>query len=106
MFRLISLSLVACAMFAQTTTAPKAATKAPAKKTTAPPVVEQIPLPPDPGLYAVFNTSMGQIITKLYEKETPITVANFVALARGTKTFTDEKTNVPVHRPFYNGLTF
>jgi peptidyl-prolyl cis-trans isomerase A (cyclophilin A) len=106
MFRLISLSLVACALFAQTTTAPKAATKAPAKKTTAPPVVEQIPLPPDPGLYAVFNTSMGQIITKLYEKETPITVANFVGLARGTKTFTDEKTNIPVHRPFYNGLTF
>jgi peptidyl-prolyl cis-trans isomerase A (cyclophilin A) len=106
MFRLISLSLVACAMFAQTTTAPKTATKAPAKKTTAPPLVEQIPLPPDPGLYAVFNTSMGQIIAKLYEKETPITVANFVALARGTKTFTDEKTNIPVRRPFYNGLTF
>jgi cyclophilin family peptidyl-prolyl cis-trans isomerase len=69
-------------------------------------VAEQIPLPEEPGQYAVFNTSMGRIIVRLYEKETPITVANFVALARGTKTFTDEKTNIPVRRPFYNGLTF
>ena len=110
MFRLLSISLIAGAIFAQTSTtpstAPKAAPKAPAKKAAAPPVEEKIPLPEEPGLYAVFNTSMGQIITKLYEKETPITVANFVALARGTKTFTDEKTNIPVRRPFYNGLTF
>jgi peptidyl-prolyl cis-trans isomerase A (cyclophilin A) len=105
MFRFISLSLIASVIFAQTTAAPKAATKAPAKKTTAP-VVEQIPLPDEPGLYAVFNTSMGRIIARLYEKETPITVANFAGLARGTKTFTDEKTMIPVRRPFYNGLTF
>jgi peptidyl-prolyl cis-trans isomerase A (cyclophilin A) len=103
MFRLLTISLIASAISAQTT-APKAATKTPAKKT-APPV-EQIPLPPDPGLYAVFNTSMGRIVALLYEKQTPITVANFTGLARGTKTFTDEKTHIPVRRPFYNGLTF
>jgi cyclophilin family peptidyl-prolyl cis-trans isomerase len=105
MFRTLTLSLFAVTLAAQTT-APKAAPKAPAKKTTAAPVVEQIPLPDEPGEYAVFDTSMGRIIARLYEKETPITVANFVALARGTKTFTDEKTNIPVRRPFYNGLTF
>jgi peptidyl-prolyl cis-trans isomerase A (cyclophilin A) len=105
MFRLLSLSLIAAALAAQPA-APKAAPKAPAKKTTAAAPVEQIPLPAENGLYAVFNTTMGQIIARLYEKETPITVTNFVALSRGTKTFTDEKTNIPVRRPFYNGLTF
>jgi cyclophilin family peptidyl-prolyl cis-trans isomerase len=104
MSRLPILALIAATLSAQTT-APKAAPKAAAKKTT-PAVVEQIPLPEEPGLYAVFNTSMGRIIATLYEKQAPITVANFVALARGTKTFTDEKTNIPVRRPFYNGLTF
>ncbi len=99
---------MAASLMGQTATtpkaAPKAATKSPAKKTA--PVEEAIPLPEEPGEYAVFDTSMGRIIALLYEKETPITVANFVALARGTKTFTDERTNVPVRRPFYNGLTF
>ena len=105
MFRLLPLCLIAAALSAQTTTTKKTIPKTAAKKTTAP-AVEQIPLPDEPGEYVVFNTTMGRIIAKLYEKETPITVANFVALARGTKTFTDEKTNIPVHRPFYNGLTF
>jgi peptidyl-prolyl cis-trans isomerase A (cyclophilin A) len=104
MFRLLPFCLIAASLVAQTT-APKAAPKTAAKKATAP-VVEQIPLPDEPGEYVVFNTTMGRIIARLYEKETPITVANFVGLARGTKTFTDEKTNVPVRRPFYNGLTF
>ena len=39
----------------------------------------------EPGLYAIFNTSMGAITAKLFEKETPLTVKNFVALARGTR---------------------
>jgi len=108
MFRLLTVSLLAAALPAQPT-APKATSPTAAKKTaakkTAPPE-EQIPLPAENGEYAVFNTTMGRIIVRLYEKETPITVANFVALARGTKTFTDEKTNIPVRRPFYNGLTF
>ena len=69
-------------MFAQTTTAPKAATKAPAKKTTAPPVVEQIPLPAEDGLYAVFNTSMGRIIAKLYESSATGRTMDLVAARR------------------------
>ena len=45
-----------------------------------------------PGLYAIFDTSMGEIICELYEKEAPNTVANFVGLAEGTKEFIDPRT--------------
>ncbi len=58
------------------------------------------------GLYAVFSTSAGQFIAKLYEKDTPITVANFVALAQGTKAWLDPATRKPVKRPLYDNLTF
>lgn len=59
---------------------------------------------PEPGLYAVINTSMGVITARLFEKETPITVRNFSALARGTKAFADPKTGQMIRRPFYNGV--
>lgn len=60
----------------------------------------------EPGLYAVFNTTMGTIVARLFEKETPITVKNFVALTRGSKAFPDPKTGQKVTRPAYNGVTF
>ena len=44
------------------------------------------------GTYAVFETSQGNIVARLLEKEAPKTVANFVGLAEGTTEFTDEKT--------------
>jgi peptidyl-prolyl cis-trans isomerase A (cyclophilin A) len=59
-----------------------------------------------PGLYATFVTSQGNIVVKFFEKETPITVKNFVALAQGTKAWPDPKTGQRVTRPLYNGLTF
>src|ERR1044072_9643569 len=37
----------------------------------------------EPGLYATLGTSMGEIVVKLFELETPVTVQNFVELARG-----------------------
>ena len=40
-----------------------------------------------PGTYAVFNTSEGTIVARLFEKEAPETVANFIGLAEGTKTW-------------------
>lgn len=60
----------------------------------------------EPGLYATFVTSQGTIVTRLFEKEAPITVRNFVGLATGTKPFPDPKTGERIKRPFYNGLTF
>jgi peptidyl-prolyl cis-trans isomerase A (cyclophilin A) len=59
-----------------------------------------------PGTYAVFDTSQGQIVVRLFEKEAPQTVGNFVGLAEGTKEFTDPKTGKKTKRPFYDGLIF
>ena len=58
------------------------------------------------GTYAVFETSQGNIVVRLLEKETPKTVANFVGLAEGTIEFTNEKTGQKEKRPFYDGLIF
>ena len=58
------------------------------------------------GLYAIFDTSMGKFAARLYEKDTPISVENFVALAQGTKATLDPKTKTLVKRPLYDNITF
>src|SRR2546421_11599807 len=58
------------------------------------------------GTYAIFETSQGNIVVRLFESEEPKTVANFVGLAEGTKEFTNEKTGQKEKRPFYDGLIF
>jgi len=68
--------------------------------------VAQSPPALKPGLYAIFNTSEGAITARLYEKYTPRTVANFVALAQGTKPWRDPKTGAMVRRPLYENITF
>jgi peptidyl-prolyl cis-trans isomerase A (cyclophilin A) len=58
------------------------------------------------GTYAIFETSQGNIVIKLFDKEAPKTVENFVGLAEGSKEFTNEKTGKKEKRPFYDGLVF
>jgi len=58
------------------------------------------------GTYAIFETSQGNIVVRLFENEAPKTVANFIGLAEGTKEFTNEKTGQKEKRPFYDGLIF
>ncbi len=58
------------------------------------------------GTYAVFETTQGKIVCRLFEKEAPQTVANFIGLAEGTKEWTDPKTGQKVKRPLYDGLIF
>src|SRR6266581_120879 len=58
------------------------------------------------GTYAIFETSLGNIVVRLLENEAPKTVANFIGLAEGTKEFTNEKTGQKEKRPFYDGLIF
>lgn len=60
----------------------------------------------EPGLYARFETTMGNITVRLYEAEAPVTVKNFVALAEGKKAWKDPKTGQQVSRPLYDGVTF
>lgn len=59
---------------------------------------------PMPGLYARIDTTEGSFTIRLFEQETPKTVANFVGLAEGT---IDPATGKPGQSvPFYTGLTF
>lgn len=57
-------------------------------------------------VYAVFKTSMGEVVVQLFEDKAPRTVANFVDLATGAKEWTDPKTSARVKRPLYNGTLF
>lgn len=58
-----------------------------------------------PGLYAVFDTSMGQIVARLLEDKAPETVKNFVDLATAAKESADASGTM-VKKRFYDGLTF
>ena len=51
------------------------------------------------GVFAIMETSKGDIVLELHYKETPLTVTNFVGLAEGT--FDAAK-----GKPFYDGLKF
>jgi peptidyl-prolyl cis-trans isomerase A (cyclophilin A) len=65
------------------------------------------PEPQPTGPTVLFNTSMGRIVCRLYSKKAPVTVANFVGLATGTKDWTNPKTHQLMHGvPLYNGTIF
>ncbi len=70
------------------------------------PIAPAAPQPKEDGLYANIRTSMGDLTVKLFEKESPITVKNFVDLATGKKAWTDPRTRTRTTRPLYNGLIF
>ena len=57
-------------------------------------------------VYAQFETTEGNFTIRLFDKEAPNTVANFVGLAEGTKEWTDPRTNQKVTEPYYDGIIF
>ena len=60
----------------------------------------------EPGTYAVFETTEGSFTIRLFEKEVPKTVANFVGLAEGTKEWRDPASGEKKTGPYYDGVTF
>jgi len=59
------------------------------------------------GPTVVMDTSMGRITCQFYEKQAPNAVANFIALAEGTKDWVDPITKKKQHnKPLYNGTIF
>ena len=59
-----------------------------------------------PGTYATFQTSQGKIICRLFEKEAPKTVANFIDLAEGNREWTHPTNNKKSKDKLFNGTIF
>jgi peptidyl-prolyl cis-trans isomerase A (cyclophilin A) len=57
-------------------------------------------------LTATLETSQGTITCELFDKGAPLTVANFVGLARGLHPFENPKTGQVEKRPYYDGTVF
>ncbi|RKR07111.1 cyclophilin family peptidyl-prolyl cis-trans isomerase [Maribacter vaceletii] len=55
------------------------------------------------GLFANIETTKGDIIVKLEQEKTPVTVANFISLAEGTSPFVSEEFK---GKKYYDGIIF
>ena len=56
---------------------------------------------------AIFDTTAGKLTCKLFEKDTPATVANFIGLAQGTKDWKNPISHATKHNtPLYDGTIF
>jgi peptidyl-prolyl cis-trans isomerase A (cyclophilin A) len=63
-------------------------------------------MPRQPGTYAIFDTSEGTIVCRLFEKEAPKTVANFVELAEGKREWTHPVSRKKSKDRLYDGTIF
>jgi peptidyl-prolyl cis-trans isomerase A (cyclophilin A) len=90
------------------TAAPPANTQSPDALPDAPSTIaHELPPAVPSGPTVLFDTTMGRLTCKLFDKEAPLTAANFIGLATGTKTWTDPVTLKAVNNePFYDGTTF
>src|ERR1700743_143753 len=59
------------------------------------------------GPFVVMDTSMGRITCQFFQRQAPNAVANFIALANGTKDWVDPNTQKKQHhKRYYDGTTF
>jgi len=59
-----------------------------------------------PGTYAVFDTTKGKIVCRIFEKEAPITTKNFIDLAEGKRSWKDTVSGKSDSGPLYSGTIF
>lgn len=103
---------------APVTPAPTTPAPTPAPSTEKPAAPAETPAPPaadtakpsaskhGPGMYAHITTNHGEMVARLFDKDVPKTVENFVGLAEGKKQWRNPRTQTMVRRPYYNNLTF
>lgn len=65
-----------------------------------------IPGPATGPLQAVIETSKGKLTCELFDKQAPITVANFIGLSTGKRAWLDTKSGKWIKKPLYEGLIF
>jgi peptidyl-prolyl cis-trans isomerase A (cyclophilin A) len=58
------------------------------------------------GIYATFDTSEGKIVCRLFEKEAPKTVQNFIDLAEGAREWTHPTSRKKSKDRLYDGTIF
>jgi peptidyl-prolyl cis-trans isomerase A (cyclophilin A) len=63
-------------------------------------------MPRSPGTYAVFDTSEGRIVCRLFEKDAPKTVSNFIDLAEGQREWTHPVSGRKSKDRLYDGTVF
>jgi len=95
---------------ASPTAKPAARTQKPAATTQKPAAAPAVPAASaakhGTGVYAHITTNHGSMIARLFDKDVPKTVENFVGLAEGKKPWRNPRTKTMVRRPYYNNLTF
>lgn len=100
----------------QTTPPPAIQSTPPAAQTTPSAPANDLPDSPTAQVHPVlqptgptvlFDTSMGRMTCKLFDKQAPLSVENFIGLATGTKDWKDPVTHQTMHhKPLYNGTQF
>ena len=115
---IIALALTGRLLDGQTSPATPVPGSPPAQQTTpqkppddlpdSPGTASGVVVPPSPnGPMVIFDTTMGRMTCQFFAKEAPVTVANFIGLANGTKDFTDPVTHQKAHGVrFFDGTTF
>src|SRR5271166_3895804 len=63
----------------------------------------QAAAPSPKGTTAIIETTDGNITCTLFPDKAPLTVANFIGLANGTKPWKNPKTGQMMHTPLYDG---
>ena len=69
------------------------------------PEISTGPITMTAGTYAVFHTSEGDILVRLFTEKAPRTVENFVGLATGRKPWKHPITMTEMRSPLYNNTT-